>query len=94
MHLSAFVTVKVLDTPDQQLFHSIATTAIPDEQHKIWYKEIRTIISDRITNEEPFAHSTVAPLATLVLGMPNVEEFMHRASVQRSFPARTERMGT
>ncbi len=59
-HLSAFVTVKALDTPEQ-LFHSIAITAIPDEQHKIWYKEIRTIISDRITNEEecPPSHTAL-----------------------------------
>ena len=58
-HLSAFYTVKGLDTPEQ-LFHSITTATTQDEQHKTWYKEIRTIISDRITNEEERPPSYIA----------------------------------
>ena len=48
------------NTPEQ-LFHSITTATTQDEQHKTWYKEIRTIISDRITNEEerPPSHTAV-----------------------------------
>ena len=63
------VSLKYVETP-QQLFNSKPCTSA-DEQHRLWYDDIRTIIGDRITtrNEGMPSHTS---LVTLLLGVLNV----------------------
>ena len=49
-HYSAVVSLKSIETP-QQLLHSFPPDPEVD-QHKAWYNAIRSIVSDRIMNEE------------------------------------------
>ena len=54
-HYSAIVSLTGMETP-QQLFDSKPCTN-SNEQYRLWYNEIRTIIGDRITSEEEHMHS-------------------------------------
>lgn len=49
-YYSAVVSLRNIDTP-QQLLQSFSATD-KEQQHKEWYNTIRSIVSDRITNEE------------------------------------------
>ena len=49
-HYSAVVSLKSVETP-QQLLNSFPSHSEVD-QHKAWFNAIRSIVSDRITNEE------------------------------------------
>ena len=57
-HYSAVVSLKSVDTP-QQLFNSFPSHS-KVEQHEAWYNAIRSIVSDRITNEEERMPTTTA----------------------------------
>ena len=68
-HYSAVVSLKSVETP-QQLLNSFPSHSEVD-QHKAWFNAIRSIVSDRITNEEEkdaITYSNVAALATFMLG--------------------------
>ena len=49
-HLSAFVSLRGVETPNQ-LFNSLLPTSLED-RHKLWFSDIRNIINDHIANEE------------------------------------------
>ena len=53
-HLSAFVSLHGVKTPNQ-LFNSLPPASL-EERHKVWFSDIRNIISDRISNEEECPH--------------------------------------
>ena len=57
-HFSAIVSLRSVETP-QQLLNSFPSSS-SEEQHKAWYNAIRSIVSDRITNEEERMPSTTA----------------------------------
>ena len=50
-YYSAIVSLRNIDTP-QQLLQSFPAGGNIRQQHKEWYNTIRSIVSDRITNEE------------------------------------------
>ena len=59
-HYSAVVSLKSIETPTQ-LFNSFPSCSNnAHEQHTVWYNAIRSIVSDRITNEEDRMPSATA----------------------------------
>ncbi len=50
-HLSSFVSLHGVPTPNQ-LYNSMDPAKSVEERHKVWYSEIRSIVSERICNEE------------------------------------------
>ena len=51
-HYSAVVSLKSIETPQQLLNSFPLCSQTADKQHKAWYTEIRSIVSDGITNKE------------------------------------------